>query len=234
MAFRYSPKLVTNGLVFAIDFANPNSYISGSTVCNDLTSGIVKGVVYNSPTFDSGNAGTLLFNGTSSYIDFGTAPANSVRGGSQFTFGYWVKKVASNKDAMAGSWNQTTRQGFFLEWFTDNNIYFGNSAGAVNNNVAALTWTNEWYYIVGVFDGSQSTNATKGKIYVNGQLLNQGSSTLNTTTVSNTLSKMYVGFVENYSLYTNAYMTGVSLYNRALSSDEVLQNYNTLKSRFGK
>jgi hypothetical protein len=233
MAGKISNKIVTDGLVLYLDAANPKSFISGNVVWNDLSTYINNGIIYNAPTFTSSNNGILLFDGTNEFVDFGTTPTNTIRGGTQFTISYWVKKVASDKDIIIGPWNHSVRQGFFLEWFTDNNIYFGNSAGGTNNNIASLTWTNGWYQIVGVFDGSQATNATKGKIYVNGQLLNQSASGLNTTVVTTTLTKFYVGFVENYSVYSNAYISTVLLYNRALSATEVLQNYNITKKRYG-
>ena len=37
MAFRYSPKIVTDGLVLYLDAANTKSYVSGSTTWNDLS-----------------------------------------------------------------------------------------------------------------------------------------------------------------------------------------------------
>jgi|688.fasta_scaffold744912_1 hypothetical protein len=228
-----SKKMITDGLVLYLDAANTKSFVSGSTVWNDLSKSSEKGIIYNAPTFSSSNNGILLFDGTNEYVDFGTTPTNTIRGGSQFTISYWVKKIASDRDIIVGSWKHSVRQGFFLEWYTDGNIYFGNSAGGANNNVAPLTWTNGWYQIVGVFDGSQATNATKGKIYVNGQLLNQSNSGLNTTVVTSTLTKFYVGFVENYDIYSNAYFSTVLLYNRALSATEILQNYNAIKKRFG-
>ena len=37
MAFRYSPKIVTDGLILYYDGANPQSYVSGDTTSNDNT-----------------------------------------------------------------------------------------------------------------------------------------------------------------------------------------------------
>ena len=53
MAFRYSPKIVTDGLVLYLDAANPKSYVSGSTLWNDLTINSNNGVLTNGPTFSS-------------------------------------------------------------------------------------------------------------------------------------------------------------------------------------
>jgi hypothetical protein len=37
MAFNYSPKIVTDGLVLYLDAANSKSYVSGSTTWNDIS-----------------------------------------------------------------------------------------------------------------------------------------------------------------------------------------------------
>jgi hypothetical protein len=235
MSYNFSPKIVTDGLVLYLDAANTKSYPGSGTIWTDLSSGGNVGSFVGSPTFNSSNLGNIAFDGTD-YVNFGTRVTDSVRGGSFFTISYWIKKNGSGLDSMVGSWFHATRNGFFIEWATDGNIYFGNSlgVGAVNNNITPLSYTNNWYYLVGVFDGTQSTNANKGKIYVNGQLSSLTMAGLNTTTVSSTSTiNFWVGSLEGYGGYTNGNIASVQLYNRALSSQEVLQNYNATKSRFG-
>ena len=53
MAFNYSPKIVTDGLVFAVDAANKKSYPGSGTTWTDLA-GSNNGTLTNGPTFDSG------------------------------------------------------------------------------------------------------------------------------------------------------------------------------------
>jgi len=53
MAFSYSPKIVTDGLVLYLDAANPYSYVSGSTSWNDISRGGNNGTLVNGPTFSS-------------------------------------------------------------------------------------------------------------------------------------------------------------------------------------
>ena len=55
MAVQYANgKIVTNGLVLALNAADRNSYVSGSTTWYDL-SGNYSGSLVNSPAFDSTN-----------------------------------------------------------------------------------------------------------------------------------------------------------------------------------
>lgn len=223
--------IVQDGLVLNLDAGVDASYGGSGTTWTDLKGGN-NGTLINGPTFDSANGGSIVFDGTNDYIASSNA-ASSIRGGSEFTIGFWVKKTASNKDAAIGAWYHSSRSGFFIEWYSDNYIYMGNSSGGYNNNTAFFSWTNNWHYFSGVYDGSASTNAEKGKIYANGNLLSLNSTGLNTTSVSTYAVDFTIGKLTNYSLYTNAKISIVQLYNRALSADEVLQNYNATRHRFG-
>jgi hypothetical protein len=90
MAFSYSPKIVTDGLVLYLDAANPYSYVSGSLNWNDLSRSQLSGSLVNGPTYSSANNGSIVFDGTNDYVNCGSN-AGSVSG-SQFTissFFYW-------------------------------------------------------------------------------------------------------------------------------------------------
>lgn len=226
---------VRDSLVFHFEPGRKECYDRSGTSCKELStysnSGNLTGFI-NQTIWDNDGSGCIVFDGTNDYIDFASA-ASPVRGSSQFTISYWVKKNSAVSDSMVGAWYHTGRNGFFIQWGSDGIIYFGNSAGGTNNNTASLSFTSgAWYHIVGVFDGSQSTNATKGKIYVNGQLITQSASGLNTTTVDTYPAKFYIGALEGYSSYTGGKISLVQLYGRALSASEVLQNYNIQKLRY--
>ena len=71
MAYNFSPKIVTDGLVLYLDAANTKSYVSGSTVWNDISRGGNNGSLINGPTFISGNGGSIVFDGVNNYVEFG-------------------------------------------------------------------------------------------------------------------------------------------------------------------
>jgi len=233
MAGRVSTSVVKDGLILYLDAANTKSYPGSGTVWTDLSRRVLTASLVGSPVFSGSNNGSLTFNGTVQYVNCGTSPTDTIRGGTKFTIGFWTKKNNSSSESTIGSWYHATRQGFALQLYSDNNLYLANSSGGSNNNVVSLPHTNDWYYLVGVFDGGLLTNADKGKIYVNGLLRNQTSSGLNTNTVSTYLSNLWIGSLEGYGVYTNGNISNVQLYNRALSATEILQNYNATKSRFG-
>ncbi len=68
MAFNYSPRVVTDGLVLYLDAANQYSYVSGSTSWNDISRGGNNGILTNGPTYNSANGGSIVFDGTNDLI----------------------------------------------------------------------------------------------------------------------------------------------------------------------
>jgi len=73
MGFYRGPQIVTSGLVLHLDAANLKSYPGTGTTWYDrsgnLNGGVVNnGTLYNGPSFSSTNMGSLVFNGTNSYV----------------------------------------------------------------------------------------------------------------------------------------------------------------------
>ena len=78
MAFSFSPKIVTNGLVLYYDVANPRSYPGSGTTIYDLSRNGYNGTLINSPTFDNTNGGALVFDGVDDYVQFTSTYAGTI------------------------------------------------------------------------------------------------------------------------------------------------------------
>jgi len=83
MAFANGSRIVTDGLVLALDASDRNSFVSGSTIWNDLSGNGNNGTLVNGPTFDSGSGGSIVFNRSTQYgpigttgFPFGTSPGS--------------------------------------------------------------------------------------------------------------------------------------------------------------
>ena len=72
MATNGGPNIIEDGLVFAVDAANKKSYPGSGTTWADLA-GSNNGTLINGPTFDSGNGGSIVFDGTNDYSEMGIA-----------------------------------------------------------------------------------------------------------------------------------------------------------------
>lgn len=236
MSFSFSPKIVTDGLVLYLDAANTRSYVSGSTVWNDLSRrSITNGSLVGVPTFNSNNGGYFTFNGSSQYVNCGNTSLEISANTTQITLEAWVFPVSFT--SYGGIISRVGGVSPFGGWML--NV---NSDGSVNKFDLAInisgswrTWvtgggtfgtsltTNNWYHIVGTYNGSTM------EMYLNGVKYNSVSypGSIQYTSVNN----LYVG-LNGGGTYFNGRVSQVKVYNRTLSSAEVLQNYNTTKSRF--
>jgi len=224
MAFNYSPKIVTNGLVLAVDAANTKSYPGSGTVLRDLSGNGYTGTI-NNPSFSSNNTGTLVFNGTNSNVDFGNVLSNLtnltlecfVKFGTQTQlYSGVISKTLSNADGYeirVDSYTASTTNLVFR--------YVGDNAAAGFNT----NFTNGvWYHIAATgTNGSQRT-------YVNGVQVGSATTALSPSANSNSLMIARLTYA---SYFVNMTMGCARIYNRVLSAGEVLQNYNATKSRFG-
>ena len=64
------PNIITDGLVLALDAANSRSYPGTGTTWSDLSGNGNSGTLTNGPTFNSGNGGSIVFDGVDDNISF--------------------------------------------------------------------------------------------------------------------------------------------------------------------
>jgi len=228
--FKNSPPIVTNGLVLNLDAGNYRSYPKTGTTWIDLSVSSNNGTLINGPTFSNNNGGTLVFDGVDDYVSVPkqTALVNA----SQFTISAWMKRADLSSKVILYQGADTSDDVSFELW-SDGNAYFevgnaSNSYGQVANNSA------NWQQLVMIFDGTQSSNSTRLKAYINSisQTLVFSGTIPSTSGTSNSVFSIgnTQGIGGNFS---TGNIASVQIYNRALSDQEVLQNYNVQKSRFG-
>ncbi len=219
MSFRYSPKIVTNGLVLYLDAANPNSFVNGSTVWNDLSRNRNVGRLINGPVYNGLSSGSVLFDGTDDYVNLGTIP-QIAPGTGDFTFDFWINPTNWNA-TYAPIFTTKITNGFWIGKVESNFVL---RAYNVANDLQLTTFptTNVWTNVIVRRIGG-ATN-----IYYN-----------LVSVVNGTVTRNYVQGVSEISRdgTTNVFngrIASIKYYNRALTSQEMLDNYNALKSRFGK
>ena len=225
--------IVRNGLVLALDAANTKSYVSGSTVWNDLSGNNNTGILVNGPTFSSANNGSIVFDGTNDYfsvsiplilsshtviswayfnsLDKTWLPIIEFGSGSEYRAHYYVQGNLNS--------NINQRQGFGANW-TNNGAT--DVSTWTSPNLSSVS-TNTWYMLTGRLDG------TLGDTYIN---LNKSKATKTGISYANVPTTAILNSRVVESFYNSGLVSNVLLYNRALSDLEILQNYNALKSRF--
>ena len=80
---------------------------------------------------------------------------------------------------------------------------------------------------------TQNNPVSNNKVYVNGieQSTSQQAGTTNSRGFGNSIN--FASAFNNASYNLSATIGNISIYNRALTAAEVLQNYNALKGRYG-
>ena len=92
MACHGGPNIVEDNLVFHVDAANTRSYPGSGTTWTDL-SGNGNNATINGATFNSGNGGYFIMDGSNDYITLGTQLNSTIAPNSEdndVTFSFWV------------------------------------------------------------------------------------------------------------------------------------------------
>ena len=224
MGSSYNPAIVTDGLVLCVDAANKRSYPGTGTTWNDLV-GANDGTLTNGPTFSSANGGSIVFDGTNDYVDVsGTASLNAPIS-TDITISTWIYVTKNNawQGVITKNRSTLTQVGLFLS--SDNKFVFGFS-GTGGNLLGSSFSTNIWYNVVAV----QKANTSR-KIYLNGLLDATKTSSFGTTSSGSETFRL------GQATGTNEYFGGrisnaIIYYNKALSTDEIRQNYEATVGRY--
>jgi hypothetical protein len=224
--------IVRNGLVLYLDASNTKSYVSGSTTWNDISIGGNNGTLTNGPGYDSANGGSIVFDGVNDYANCGTSTSLNP---SNITFSAWVKRTAAWGSGACLFWAKNaadyTSNGFYIELYT--NVTFSTNVitnGAATNYFKDSVNSNTSFPLNTWTHFSFTLNGSTPAMYFNG---NPSSLTiLGTNAITSTSATKYILW-NSYTYYTAANIAQVTMYNRALSAAEVLQNYNATKTRFG-
>lgn len=227
-----SDTIVTNGLVLYLDAANYKSYTSGSTTWRDLTINGNNGTLINGPAFNSGNAGSIVFDGVDDYV---LLPNIGVTNLAAFSVAFWAKTDTGiiNPTLYSEGTPSSWPSNLFIIYFGD----IGSSAPIAGTirvyfaNSSRLTGTIDvrnagWKYVTYI-----QTNTSSRKIYLNTALESS-----NTDTITNTATHASIGAASNNGNYVQFFkgnLAALTTYNRALTESEMLQNYNATKGRFG-
>jgi len=241
----YYGGIVTNGLVLALDAAKKDSYPGSGTVWRDISGNGNNGTLTNGPTFNSNNGGSIVFDGVNDY--FTTAMSSSLNdyttGTSPiFTICNWVYLTANSgmvdglgiaSPTQAQSWAHyyyyTNPSGPTYNFNKINTGYSNSRTFQIITSPNSVL-PNRWNNIVTIY------NAGTVSFYVNGESV-PGTITANdssTAIVDNDFG-LVIG-KSNLGLggeALNGKISNYTIYNRALSATEILQNYNATKGRYG-
>jgi hypothetical protein len=223
--FEYE-NIVTDGLVMNLDAGFVGSYPTTASTWYDLSGNAYNGALINGPTFNSANSGSIVFDGVDDSINYPTFTFTN----QPYTLEMWGK--------LPGPLDTANRRTIFT--FGSNVGEFSNTSTVFTNFTldSVLTFLNFGFSTAGsillntpfhwVFTVDSSNLV---RIYFNGTPTTSPNTQLvGYTTVS---SQYNVFGVRGSARLYNGNLYTARIYNKALSSTEVLQNYNAQKARFG-
>jgi len=228
MAVGYNPRIVTDGLVLALDAGNTKSYPGSGSTWSDLSGNGNDGTLTNGPTYSSDNGGYFSFDGTNDDCDLSNTPQIN---GNEVTFSVWNYGIDARSSSiiwLSGSSGVRMLQ-VHLPW-SNNIVYWdaGNGVSAYDRIQKGVTGDEYQGWHHWVF----TKNATNGTMYVylDGLLWNSGTGKNLSIGTPDTIRSIGSAGVNNYH---KGYISNLQLYKRELSASEIKQNFNALRGRFG-
>ena len=223
--------IIADGLVFNMDAANRASTIPSTSTTetfNTVDTSISGSIITDGTWTNSTISPSFNFDGSDGYIDISTSqtlPPNT----NDFTLSGWFYRNSSSsgnpvyfeKGAAYPSNGILIRDSGAAGLIE---VYY-NGFGAIQfSNLTSYNTSNAWHHIALVYSESGNTLTA----YIDGNSEQKPA----TTTLNVTDSIFIIGKRQNNTSYWYGNIGPIHIYNRALSANEVLHNYNALKSRF--
>jgi len=228
MSVKNRNSIVTDGLVFYVDAGNEDSYAGSGTTWSDLIENVDGSFEPTlGPVYDSANGGSIVFDGADDYVDYN----NLVPCPSTISCSVWLKRATSAVQHQLITSHGATRQQFQFKVGVNNNIVFtiNDGTGFIATSGATTLSNGVWNNLAGTYDG------TTVKLYLNGVLdatNSSGPSGNIDSSGSNMELLLAARDASSPKVFADGNIACASIYNRALTASEVLQNYNALKNRF--
>ena len=220
--------IVTSGLVFNLQTAP-----SSGTTWTDATNNGYNATLQGTPTYVSNNGGGIRLNNAAyTGTDYISVPYNI---SSTTTT---VEIVASfnptsNWATIWGNEIYNTSVGYFAFMTTATSITYGRPGGTVAETITASNAIRHWIFVL---------NGTNRSLYLNGSQLGTTKTGTNGTYATSEFlfgarhtnagtgatDKMNNSTAANYPVFYQ-----MRLYNKALSTTEITQNYNAIKGTYG-
>lgn len=230
--------IVTNGLVLNLDAGVSSSYSGTGDTWVNLSGSGTNATLVNGLPFVTDNGGALSFAATNDYIT-----ANTGITGTSYTFLLWYKNTAT---AFATTGHRTfmASNNFRFQWddnssttargpFIDFTSALGGGQAKNSDSLTPSNWFGK-YQMVGVVSNGTTVrtiwNETVG-----------GVATISASRAFSSTGNVVIGY-DNLSGIGGADAINVDggtvtipivlIYNTALTNDQILKNYNTLRRRF--
>lgn len=218
MGFENGARIVTRNLGVYLNAADSFSYGGSGATWFDISGNAKNGTLILNPTFNNSYGGSFAFNGSTQYVSL--QPVIDTNVDMTMIFACNITTGGAISTLISGGSNGhlqiRVKQQNDIQLVKSNTVDMGTFSGSVISigtpNIIAVSFVK-----------STSTY----NLYINGNSINSITNAQTFVTSSPALG---------YNIQPTEYIKGniynFAYYNRTLSADEVLQNYNAQKSRF--
>jgi hypothetical protein len=235
MAVFSGPEIVNDGLVLHLDAANARSYPGSGTAWSDMSVSKNSGTLINGVGFTSDNNGGFIFDGTNDYINFPNSSSLNIIGNNitlEVTYKNNNLPSPSHGDGLiskgSGS-NDGQYEIILVQSGGKNKAYFRIYTMGVYSPGNILMDIGQIYTVCCVLDNKYM------RIYVNG--VEDGTGELKTNSIVSRTQSLTIGtrnlHAGTNSSAVNGTIYSAKVYNRALTPNEVLNNFEATRSRYG-
>lgn len=205
-----APGIVTDGLIVHIDAGNFDSYPISGTTMYDLSGRGSNGTLTNGPVYTRDGGGAIDLDGTNDYI------TGSVTSLSVYTLCIFMMQDAFTVGGGIIAGGNTS---IYMQMGGATNTWqFEDAVTSASFNLT----TGQWTYLCGVQNSSNIQQAYKDGVLA-------GSATTGSVALGTSYA---IGRRPNGLIHSNIKVAVAQIYNRALSGQEIAQNYNALRARF--
>jgi hypothetical protein len=232
----YSGPSVTSGLILNLDASNPASYAGSGSTWTDLVGS--NNATINGATWSSTDGGIFDLDGINDNISIPHSSDLSLSTSTQKTIQVWFKTDTlpslNQQIPIFGKLSSSFNfDGYWAGLFSNSGVVRSTTNGAAVQKTldSILTVsTNTWYLLTFMSQITNTSNTTK--LYINTTEYISSAHGNDSYLESNPLYLGYIGSGIG-STYFNGKIGACYFYNRGLTAQEVANNYNSTKSRFG-
>ena len=217
--------IVTDGLQLYLDASNPASYPGSGTTWFDLSGNGNNGTMVNG-VVPLSNA--MYFDGVNDCVKINSIDITST----PFTISSWFNFVNTSNAPIIASWTipysfiiRVLNGGITVGLRNEENVDISDSSIIIYSGIL----TNIYYNIAVTY--SQLTGTLH--VYINGTLIFLGGNIVLPATVAASKNKIYLARKEDSDTFAAGKENDIIFYNRAITNDEVIHNFNATKSKYG-
>jgi prepilin-type N-terminal cleavage/methylation domain-containing protein len=228
--------IVTDGLVLHLDAGNLASYPGTGNTWFDLSGNGNNGTLFPSiggPTYNSANGGSFSFDGVNDFVNSNFGP--KLGPGDEFSSTIWFQTIVSQTGRLIEARDSSKIGNPLIALLLGNNridfLARGQNGSRRDIIASGINYTDGEWRMVTV----NITETSNTQLFVNGILVGSNNSGIDSR-IDLSGTPLAIG-ARNLEGNIDAFLTGnisqVSIYNRALTSEEVQQNFNASRGRFG-